>query len=102
MQATRVTQHVTTQGELATPITLRSARSEQDERSAGPPRRVGRPLNRLPRHVRSLDVCGFEPGGQLISVGKVEEFCLLTEYVSGESYSHDLERLRDTGELLRS
>jgi hypothetical protein len=58
-----------------------------------------RAFNRLPRHVRSLDVCGFEPGGQLISVGKVEEFCLLTEYVSGESYSHDLERLRDTGEL---
>ncbi len=56
-------------------------------------------FNRLPRHVRSLDVCGFEPGGQLISVGKVEEFCLLTEYVTGESYSHDMERLRDRGEL---
>ena len=56
-------------------------------------------FNHLPRHVRSLDVCGFEPGGLLISVGKVEEFCLLTDYVKGESYSHDLERLRDAGEL---
>lgn len=25
-------------------------------------------FNRLPRHVRSLDVCGFEPGGQLRSM----------------------------------
>lgn len=56
-------------------------------------------FNRLPRHVRSLDVCGFQPGGRLISVGNVEEFCLLTEYVEGQSYSHDLERIRDTGEL---
>jgi hypothetical protein len=56
-------------------------------------------FNRLPRHVRSLDVCGFQPGGQLISVGKVEEFCLLTEYVDGQGYSQDLEWIRDTGDL---
>jgi hypothetical protein len=56
-------------------------------------------FNRLPRHVRSFDVCGVQPGGQLVSVGSVEEFCLVTEYVEGESYSHDLERLRDTGDL---
>lgn len=56
-------------------------------------------FNRLPRHVRSLDVCGFEPGGRLVSVGDVEEFCLVTEYLEGESYAHDVERLRDTGQL---
>jgi hypothetical protein len=56
-------------------------------------------FNHLPRHVRSLDVCGFQPGGGLISVGDVEEFCLLTDYVEGQSYSHDLERIRDTGDL---
>lgn len=56
-------------------------------------------FNHLPRHVRSLDVCGFQPSGRLIPVGQVEEFCLLTEYAEGESYSHDLERLRATGEL---
>ena len=56
-------------------------------------------FNRLPRHVRSLDVCGFQSDGGLVSVGAVEEFGLLTEYVEGESYSHDLERIRDTGEL---
>src|ERR1035438_3264799 len=51
-------------------------------------------FNRLPRHIRSLDVSGFQANGRLISVGNVEEFCLLTEYAEGESYSHDLERLR--------
>lgn len=56
-------------------------------------------FNLLPRHVRSLDVCGFRPGGSLVSLGGVEEYCLLTEYVEGDSYSHDLERIRDSGEL---
>ncbi len=52
-------------------------------------------FNRLPRHVRSLDVCGFQPDGKVISAGKVEEFGLLTEYATGQVYAHDLERLRD-------
>lgn len=56
-------------------------------------------FNRLPRHVRSFDVCGLQADGGLISVGKVEEFCLLTDYATGQSYSQDLERIRDTGEL---
>ena len=56
-------------------------------------------FNHLPRHVRSLDVSGFHPDGRLISIGDVEEFCLLTEYAEGESYAHDLERLRDNDAL---
>lgn len=56
-------------------------------------------FNHLPRHVRSLDVCGLQPNGHLLSLGDVEEFCLLTEFAEGECYSHDLERLRDTGTL---
>lgn len=56
-------------------------------------------FNRLPRHVRSLDVGGFQEGGGLVSAGRIEEFCLLTEYAEGESYAHDVERIRDTGEL---
>ncbi len=51
-------------------------------------------FNRLPRHVQSLDVAAFEPGGSLISLGRVEEFCLLTEYAEGRAYAQDLERLR--------
>ena len=56
-------------------------------------------FNRLPRHIRSLDVCGFRSSGGLISVGNVEEFCLLTEFAEGESYAHDLEHLRDNNTL---
>ncbi len=58
-----------------------------------------RAFNRLPRHVRSLDVGGFQPDGGVISLGEVEEFCLLTEYAAGEPYALDLERLRHTGRL---
>lgn len=56
-------------------------------------------FNRLPRHVRSLDVGGFQAGGGLISLGGVEEFCLLTEYADGQPYALDLDRVRDTGGL---
>ncbi len=56
-------------------------------------------FNRLPRHVRSLDVGGFRPDGSLISVGNVEEFCLLTEYADGQAYATDLDRIRDTGKF---
>jgi hypothetical protein len=55
-------------------------------------------FNRLPRHVRSLDVGGFRGGG-IISLGNVEEFCLLTEYAEGQPYALDLDRVRDTGGL---
>jgi len=56
-------------------------------------------FNRLPRHVRSMDVGGFQAGGDLISLGGVEEFCLLTEYAEGQPYAFDLERLRETAAL---
>ena len=56
-------------------------------------------FNRLPKHVRSVDVGGFEPSGEMVSLGRVEEFCLLTEFAEGEAYASDLERLRDTGNL---
>jgi len=56
-------------------------------------------FNRLPRHVRSLDVGGFESDGSLQSVSRIEEFFDLHEFVSGEGYNRDLERLRDGSEL---
>lgn len=56
-------------------------------------------FNHLPRHVRSLDVGGFQSDGSIVSLGKVEELCLLTEYIEGQSYSLDLERIRDSGVL---
>jgi hypothetical protein len=56
-------------------------------------------FNRLPRHVRSLDVGGFQTDGSIISLGNIQEACLLTDYVEGQSYSLDLERIRDAGTL---
>lgn len=56
-------------------------------------------FNRLPRHVRSLDVSGFQTDGNIVSLGNVEEFCLLTDYVEGQGYVSDLERIRDTDVL---
>ena len=53
-------------------------------------------FNRLPRHVRSLDVGGFKKDKGLISLAGVEEVCLLTEYAEGQAYALDLERLRDS------
>jgi hypothetical protein len=52
-------------------------------------------FNRLPRHVRSLDVGGFSKDGSLISTGDVEEFFILNEFAEGDGYNRDLEQLRD-------
>ncbi len=56
-------------------------------------------FNALPRHVRSLDVGAVRTDRSLVSLGDAEEFFLLDEYVEGEPYARDLERLRDGGEL---
>jgi hypothetical protein len=56
-------------------------------------------FNRLPRHVRSLDVGGFLEDGSLVSVGDVNEFFILNEFVRGDAYYRDLERLRDGPDL---
>jgi hypothetical protein len=54
-------------------------------------------FNNLPRHVRSLDSGAFLDSGEIVSTGRAEEFFLLTEFVSGEGYFKDLERIRTTG-----
>jgi hypothetical protein len=56
-------------------------------------------FSRLPQHIRSLDVGGFASDGSLVSLGKVEELFLLTEYAQGEGYDRDLERLQEGGNL---
>ena len=55
-------------------------------------------FNRMRSHVRSLDVGAFDRHGTLLSLGDVEELCLLTEYVEGEPYAHDLERIGVTNQ----
>jgi len=55
--------------------------------------------NRLPLHACSLDVGGVRHTGALTSLGDVEEFFILNEYVDGEPYVRDLDRLRDGGDF---
>lgn len=56
-------------------------------------------FNRLPRHVKSLDVGGFRTGAGIESLSDISEFCLLTEYVDGQPYALDLERIRRESSL---
>jgi hypothetical protein len=56
-------------------------------------------FNTLPRHVRSLDVGYVTKDGRMESASDAEEFFILCEKVEGTEYVHDLNRLRDGGEL---
>ncbi|MCK9418541.1 MAG: aminoglycoside phosphotransferase family protein [Nitrospirae bacterium] len=51
-------------------------------------------FNNLPRHVRSIDSGAFWGSGAMLSTGKAQEFFLLTDFVQGNGYFKDLERIR--------
>lgn len=55
--------------------------------------------NRLPRHVRSIDVGAFRRDGSTVSLGDAEEFFVLTEYAEGRGYVEDVTRMRDDSSL---
>ncbi|MGH7254807.1 MAG: phosphotransferase family protein [Nitrospirales bacterium] len=54
---------------------------------------------RLPRHVPALDVGAFAADGAMFSVAPAREFFVMTQWVDGESYHLDLERIGKTGRL---
>lgn len=54
--------------------------------------------NDLPLHAHALDVGIVTTDHRLLSVAEGDEFFVLTDYVNGEAYARDLQRLRDTGE----
>jgi len=54
-------------------------------------------FNDLPHHVRSLDSGAFLRSGSIISTGCAEEFFLLTEFVPGQGYFRDIDRIRACG-----
>ena len=57
-------------------------------------------FNRLPRHLRSVDVGSFVADSErLKSLGDCCEFFLLTDYVDGEFYQSDLDKIREACEL---
>ncbi|MFQ6095244.1 MAG: phosphotransferase [Candidatus Bathyarchaeia archaeon] len=51
-------------------------------------------FNKLPRHVRAVDVGAFTSDGTLKSVGDCVEFFILTDLVEGQPYYLDLERMK--------
>lgn len=56
-------------------------------------------FNKLPRHIRSEDVGYFAKDGTLKSVGDYDEFFILIEEARGEEYIHDMENIKERGEL---
>jgi hypothetical protein len=57
-------------------------------------------FNRLPLHVRSIDVGAFtKDGKELKSLGDCDEFFILTELVDGRLYHFDLDQVEETEKL---
>ncbi len=55
---------------------------------------------RLPKHVAALDVGAFTAEGDMLSVAPAKEFFVLNQWVEGEGYNRDFDRLMRTGRLL--
>lgn len=59
-------------------------------------------FNKLPKHVRSVDVGAFTANGKnMKSLGDCNEFFILTELVEGKLYHNDLDHLKETARLNR-
>lgn len=57
-------------------------------------------FNKLPLHVRSIDVGAFTADGKKIkSLGDCGEFLIVTGLVEGKLYHFDLDRIKKTGQL---
>jgi len=59
-------------------------------------------FNKLPQHVRSVDVGAFTKNSNLKSLGDCTEFFTVTEKVDGQLYHVDLDRIRDEKSLTKS
>ena len=51
--------------------------------------------NKLPKHVRAFDVGAVTKRGDLRRLGDTGEFFLLMDYVEGQEYAKDLDRIRE-------
>ena len=49
-------------------------------------------FNSIPQHISAFDLGAFSPTGEMISIPAGEPF-LVTEYVDGELYAHDLKEM---------
>lgn len=52
-------------------------------------------FNKLPKHVRSVDVGAFTSNHSLKSLGDCIEFFILTEKIEGQLYHRDLDRIKE-------
>jgi hypothetical protein len=57
-------------------------------------------FERIPNHVRALEVGAWTRDGGLLSLGQATEFYLLTPYAEGEPYALDLRAIAARGALL--
>lgn len=58
-------------------------------------------FNNLQGHVKSIDVGAFTEDGRVISVGDAEEFFILTEFIQGNEYYKDLDRILSEKSLMQ-
>jgi tRNA A-37 threonylcarbamoyl transferase component Bud32 len=58
-------------------------------------------FNKLPKHVRSVDVGAFTASKSLKSVGDCTEFFIVTEKVEGQPYHRDLDRIKKEKRLIK-
>ncbi|HEU5055516.1 MAG TPA: phosphotransferase [Kofleriaceae bacterium] len=56
-------------------------------------------FDRIPGHVRALDVGAVLPNGQLVSLRRSGEFYLLTSWAPGVPYAEDLRRIAREGQV---
>lgn len=57
-------------------------------------------FSKLPKHVHSVDVGAFTKDGSLKSVGDCTEFFTVTDYMEGNLYHSDLDRIKETEQLV--
>ena len=58
-------------------------------------------FNKLPKHVKSIDVGAFTEDGELKSIGNCKEFFILTEAIEGTLYHIDLDKIKRTKGISR-
>jgi aminoglycoside phosphotransferase (APT) family kinase protein len=58
--------------------------------------------NLLPNHIKAIDVGSIQDDGTLLSVGKPNDFFLIMDEGKGTEYWKDLDKMRDTGNLLKN
>jgi thiamine kinase-like enzyme len=55
--------------------------------------------SKIPNHVKSIDVGGFDKSGALVSIGRCNEFFQIVELAQGIEYFHDFEKIKETGTI---